>query len=203
MARPKNKKLRVPVAYAFALILLVVLGISRSAWEERSEMVCTAFLVSGIVLAGIGSLGRLWCSLYIAGWKKKELVTLGPYSMSRNPLYFFSFVGTLGVGLATETLVVPLILSLFFLLFYPVTIRNEEAKLSGLYGAEFEEYVKTVPRFLPRPSLLKEPDERQVNPIIFRKHLFHAIWFIWLIGILEFIEALHETNILPTFLKLY
>lgn len=155
------------------------------------------------MLAGIASLGRLWCSLYISGHKNNTLVTVGPYSMCRNPLYFFSLVGAVGVGLATETLSVPLIAVVFFSLYYPVVIRSEEARLARLHGEKFESYVRTTPSFFPRLSNLKEPEEYHVKPVIFRNNLFHALWFIWIIGILELIESLHEAGILPMYFMIY
>ena len=39
--------------------------------------------------------------LYVGGRKNAELVTTGPYSMMRNPLYFFSLLGVAGVGAQT------------------------------------------------------------------------------------------------------
>jgi len=59
-------------------------------------------LAAGILLAGVGALGRLWCSLYIGGRKTHELVSAGPYGWCRNPLYLFSLIGALGVGLSTR-----------------------------------------------------------------------------------------------------
>ena len=53
----------------------------------------------GIVLIVICILGRTWSSLYIGGRKIDEFVQTGPYSIMRNPLYFFSCVGAVGVGM--------------------------------------------------------------------------------------------------------
>ncbi len=135
--------------------------------------------------------------------KKNTLITLGPYSISRNPLYFFSFLGALGVGLATETLAIPFILAVAFGLYYPFIIRDEESTLKKLHGTTFEDYVRRVPRFFPKISLLNEPAEYSVQPRIYRKHIFSALWFIWIIGFLELIEGLHELNILPTWFPIY
>ena len=50
-----------------------------------------------------------WSSLYIAGRKGRELVTVGPYSTCRNPLYFFSIVGAAGMGAQSGSLTLGLI----------------------------------------------------------------------------------------------
>lgn len=33
--------------------------------------------------------------------------------------------------------------------------------------------------------------------------MFDALWFVWLLGILELVEALHEAGVLPIVLRLY
>ena len=53
---------------------------------------------SGIAAIIVCILGRTWASLYIAGRKIEQFVTDGPYSVMRNPLYFFSIIGTAGAG---------------------------------------------------------------------------------------------------------
>src|SRR4029453_14157849 len=42
--------------------------------------------------------GRTWTSLYIGGRKNRALLTKGPYSVVRNPLYCFSILGAAGCG---------------------------------------------------------------------------------------------------------
>jgi protein-S-isoprenylcysteine O-methyltransferase Ste14 len=46
--------------------------------------------MAGVSLALLCVAGRMWSSLYIGSRKNRELVTAGPYSITRNPLYFFS-----------------------------------------------------------------------------------------------------------------
>jgi hypothetical protein len=152
---------------------------------------------------GIATLGRLWCSLYIAGYKKDVLVTAGPYSMCRNPLYFFSLLGAVGVGFASETLTLPAILFLIFTIYYPFVIKNEESELLKRHSDRYKTYFETVPRFIPKLSKLQEPDEYVVKPVIYRKHMFDALWFVWLLGIMEMIESLHELNIMPIVFNFY
>jgi hypothetical protein len=63
--------------------------------------------------------------------------------------------------------------------------------------------MKRVPKIFPKWSLLSEPDEYVVNPRLFKKHIFSALWFIWLTGIMEIIEVLRELSVLPVLYQLY
>lgn len=197
------KKVRINLTRIFVGFIILLVVFSDSQWEEKSSLTTGILFLLGCVFAGIASVGRLWCTLYIAGFKTKRLVTEGPYSICRNPLYFFSLFGGIGVGLATETLTIPLILLIAFAIYYPFVIRHEENKLKAVHGEEFEAYFRTVPRFWPKWSLLEEPEEYTVTPLTFRKHSFQALWFIWMIGILEMIEMLHELNIIKPCFKLF
>ncbi|RLB20261.1 MAG: isoprenylcysteine carboxylmethyltransferase family protein [Deltaproteobacteria bacterium] len=198
-----TEKLRIRISQIFAGLLVVLICISSSLWEDKAPFVTTVLFLLGAVLVGIASLGRLWCSVYIAGYKTDHLVTQGPYSMCRNPLYFFSLLGALGVGLASETLLIPFVILIAFVGYYPLVIKSEEVELIRLHKSEFEIYLKEVPRFFPKISLLKEPEEYIVKPIVFKRHMFSAFWFIWFMGIIEIIEELHELKVLPTIFKIY
>ena len=198
-----TEQLRIRISQIFAGLLVVLICVSGSLWEDNMPFVTTVLFLLGAVLVGIASLGRLWCSVYIAGYKTDHLVTQGPYSMCRNPLYFFSLLGALGVGLTSETLLIPFLILIAFVLYYPLVIKSEEAELLKLHESEFENYLKEVPTFFPKISLLNEPEEYTVKPIIFKKHMFHALWFIWFVGIIEIIEELHKLNVFPTIFKIY
>jgi protein-S-isoprenylcysteine O-methyltransferase Ste14 len=196
------RKLRILLTRIISGILAIIVLISNNYWENI-DMIDSIFFLIGVLLVGIASIGRIWCSLYISGYKSKTLVTEGPYSISRNPLYFFSMLGSLGIGLATETLIIPAVLMISFAIYYPHVIKREERNLSKLYGRKYQEYHDRTPAFIPKFSLLIEPTEYVVKPVIFRKHIFDTLIFIWLIGIIEFVEGLHESNILPSFFTLY
>ena len=196
------RKLRVPVSRFLAVPLGLLFLLSRSAWDGTHPITVLLFSI-GLILVGVGSLGRLWCTLYIAGRKRKSLVTVGPYSVSRNPLYFFSLIGAIGIGFGTETLLWPLSVLLLFSIYYPFVISAEEARLLALHGEAFKNYCEKTPRFFPNLSLLKEPEIYQVSPIVFKKELFSALCFIWLLGLFEVIEAVHEMHLLPILLHIY
>ncbi|MBC8471864.1 MAG: isoprenylcysteine carboxylmethyltransferase family protein [Planctomycetes bacterium] len=185
---------------SFVLVLLILF--SESYWE-KTLIKSDIFFLFGIVLVGVATVGRLWCLLYISGYKTNTLIRWGPYSLCRNPLYFFSLLGGVGVGLASETLMLPGIILIGFALYYPLVIRAEERKLHNFHGKDFEDYMNITPRFFPEFRAFREPQEYTVKPKAFRKGLFDALWFVWLVGILELIEAFHEYDVLPVLFKLY
>lgn len=159
--------------------------------------------LTSVILIFLGTYGRLWCTLFIAGYKTDKLITVGPYSISRNPLYFFSFIGMLGVAFQTEMLTLVLAFVTAFALFYPIVIKHEEEKLRQIHGKEFEEYCKRVPRFFPKFSLYTEPETYQFNTLRYRKAFLDGMWFVILYPVLEIIEQLHIHGILPVFFKLW
>ena len=187
----------------FALIPLALLVCGKSHWTGNSPAIAAFLFVSGTIAIGVAILGRLWCSLYIAGRKDRVLVVNGPYSLSRNPLYLFSFFGAVGIGLATQTFTIPLILTAAFMIYYPQIISREETKLSLLFPKEFPAYKASVPRFFPHHLRPLEVDDYAVNPKIFRRHMGSAVWFIWILGLLKIVELLHSYRLLPIFFSLY
>jgi len=184
------------VVLAFFLAVLL----TESARKD-SLLAATLFLL-GTILVGAAIAGRLWCSVYISGYKSAELITTGPYSICRNPLYFFSFLGFLGVGLATETLTLALVLGCAFLIGYRAVIDREERELSFLFGAKYQAYCASTPRFFPALSKFEEPVTHVVNPALFRRTMGDVVWFVWLIGIIEFVEALHTHGVIRPLLQL-
>ncbi len=154
-------------------------------------------------MVAIASLGRLWCSLYIGGYKKNVLITDGPYSICRHPLYFFSFLGAVGVGLSTETFLITFVITFSYAMYYKYVIHSEEAVLLKKHGNAYKNYRDVTPALLPKLSLLREPETYTVNPRVFRKHAFDALWFVWIVGIIEIIEAFHELGSLPVVFKIY
>lgn len=191
---------RILVSRFIGLVFFTLALVTESAHE--GSMIATALFLFGLMLAVIGTVGRLWCSLYISGYKDSQLVSAGPYSLCRNPLYFFSWIGVTGIGFATETFTLGIVLSVLFLIGYVPVIKSEEAFLQSKFGAGFSRYCALTPRFFPRLSLLTEPDSWTVNPRLFRRTMGDVIWFGWIIGFLEFVEALHELHILEPLLRL-
>ncbi|MDO9567034.1 MAG: isoprenylcysteine carboxylmethyltransferase family protein [Candidatus Desulfaltia sp.] len=199
----KPEKYRIILSRIAAAIGLFFLCTTQSYWETKNEAFTSFLFFIGLIFVAIASSGRMWCSLYIAGYKDQKLVTKGPYSLCRNPLYFFSMIGVVGIGCSTETFTFPIVFIILFALYYPFVIKSEEKRLKQLFGVEFEEYTKRVPAFFPRFSTFVEPENYCVNPAVYKKHIFSAVWFIWIVGILELIEGMRKVGLFTHLWLLY
>ncbi len=145
-----------------SMILLIVLSITNNNFRaytlDITSIESLKMSIIGFVLVVFGSFGRIWASLYIEGHKTKNLITAGPFSMVRNPLYFFSLVMLLGFSLALKSIYLPLSLLLIFVIFHIPTIANEEKKLQNIHGEKFEDYVRSTPRLIPNIFKYKKPE---------------------------------------------
>ena len=196
------RKWRTLLSKIFVVGFIVVLLVSDSSLTMNEIMEVVMNLV-GLMLAGIATVGRLWCLLYISGYKNESLITVGPYSLCRNPLYVFSFLGAIGVALCTASLTLSVLMILVFVLYYPIVILLEEAKLIQKHPDEYPNYCRSTPRFIPLVSRFREPERYEVKPRTFRKRLFDGLGFIWLAALAITLEDLHELDLLPSLFQLY
>jgi len=192
---------RVIVSRIFGVAILLLLLFTSHSFAQRT-IIDTSFELSGLFLLSICSMGRLWSLMYISGNKRRELVTEGPYSIVRHPLYLFSLIGAFGIGLASENLLVLILIIVFYLLYYPFTILAEERKMTNKFGDAYREYMKKTPRFIPKFSLHKEPALYEVKAAGFVRNFVDGMWFIWIFMLMHFIEMLHDSGILPVFFKI-
>ena len=146
------------VSILFLIILSVTNNDFRAYTLEITAIESLQMSILGFVLVVFGSFGRIWASLYIEGNKTKNLITAGPFSMVRNPLYFFSLIMLIGFSLALKAIYLPLALLLIFVLFHVPTIANEEKKLQDIHGEKFKSYVKSTPRLIPNIFKYKRPE---------------------------------------------
>jgi len=80
--------------------------------------------------------------------KKEKLMTKGPYSLVRHPIYFGEFLGAIGMFLISGVLSF-----IFYIIFWPAITYFitffEEKGLIDKFGKEYRNYKKKVPRFFP------------------------------------------------------
>lgn len=195
-ARRTLMKSRARHTWLFVLIAVPVLLLSRSQWPEGG------LLHEGLEWIGyfaliVCVLGRTLCAVYIGGRKNQAVVTDGPYSIVRNPLYVFSFFGALGVGLSTGTITIPALLATFFLIYYAQVVRREERFLADNLGAEYVAYLAKVPRWMPDFRLWHEREEILVRPKFVFITIRDSAWFFIALPLFELIDVLHDLAIVP------
>jgi protein-S-isoprenylcysteine O-methyltransferase Ste14 len=107
----------------------------------------------------VGAAGMLWCfwNFTVNGRgtpapidPPKELVAVGLYRFVRNPMYVSGITALLGWILWSPSLVIIALPILFFTAAHLFVTLYEEPTLKRKFGAAYEEYLKRVPRWIPR-----------------------------------------------------
>jgi protein-S-isoprenylcysteine O-methyltransferase Ste14 len=186
-----------------AIGILVIFTTGSAYWVSRHPVVEKSLFIVGVALAGFGAAGRAWAISYVNSRSKKRLVTAGPYSLCRNPVYFFSLILGIGFGFCTETFTIPAFIATILGIAFYFQIRSEENKLLTAFGREYEAYLATIPRFVPSYRNFSEPDEMRISPRLLSKGLFGIALALVLIGALELLEGLHRSGALPSLFKIY
>ena len=200
------QRLRIASFWIVAIMLCGVVLFFHSGWEHFKPYgfdVEEIIEISGLGLIGIAILGRLWCTLYIGGRKSAELVQDGPYSMTRNPLYFFSTIGAAGVGAQTGSLVVALICGVVAGFLLSVTMRREAAFLREEFGANYEAYAARVPAFFPNRRLFNDPQTLTILPPRLYRTFSDGLVFFLAMPAFEFVEYLQDQAVLPILFRMY
>ena len=99
--------------------------------------------------AAVRTLGKQWTyqARVVEG---HELITQGPYSLVRNPIYLGMFGMLLATGLAVGRWPVLLVGDRVFLVGIEIRIRTEEKLLREAFGEKFDEYARRVSAFIPK-----------------------------------------------------
>jgi protein-S-isoprenylcysteine O-methyltransferase Ste14 len=132
-------------------------------------------LVIGFAVVFIGELIRFW-GVSIVGAETRTtgtvggtfLITNGPFSYVRNPLYAGNMLLYAGVGIMSMALFPWMLLvavAWFYVQYYLIVTREEEY-LAVTFGEDFEVYRKNVRRFMPRltPYRSARPAAKTVDP---------------------------------------
>lgn len=138
---------RVRIGYILTILVL---------WLARPTLLWT------LAGAAVGLLGLL-IRAYAAGYlhKQEVLTVTGPYSYTRNPLYFGSSILAVGAAIAVHSVWAAVLMLIYFALVYAFVMRREEMELRGKHGAAFDRYAASVPLFFPQISAARQPASPQ------------------------------------------
>ncbi|MEE9167794.1 MAG: isoprenylcysteine carboxylmethyltransferase family protein [Candidatus Neomarinimicrobiota bacterium] len=129
-----------------ALVILYFAGMEKNFW------------LPGIPLILLGEWVRLASVRYAGGRIRtrkvgaKLLCTTGPFARVRNPIYLGNIMiysGSVLLAGGKQVWVMLVVTLLFFVVQYGLIISLEEETLGRLFGDEYDEYIKSVPRIIP------------------------------------------------------
>ncbi len=149
----------------FAVLQLLVpkLRVPVSDWE-----LCLggAFVLLGVML-------RIWCILQIGGSARKtskpkanRIISWGPYSLTRNPIYIANMSVVWGFSLLVAGIWALPFIALALWLWYEAVVRREELFLLTIHPGDYEAYKKVANRWIPRFRYRGRPEDVPPYPFL-------------------------------------
>ena len=190
------------LALALLLLAMFVTLLFGQAMSPPEGVVHETVEMVGVVMIFLGIVGRLWATLYIGGRKSRAVVSGGPYSITRNPLYLFSTLAAAGVGAQMGSVLAMLLLALFCAVAFHVVILREERHLSEALGPDYAAYMARVPRFIPDLSLYQQGDTGHFEPRLLKQTLLDGLVFLVAMPVFELIDTAQMSGVLPVLFRL-
>lgn len=200
-AAPRLLKARRKNTIFFIILLLPLLFLTGPMIADKTNLREAINIVGGLLIT-ICILGRSFSSLFVGGKKNEMVVTHGVYAVVRNPLYVFSFLGVLGIGLQSGRLTLLLLLVAAFVYYYRKVVAGEEAFLEHKFGQSYKDYCAQVPRWLPALQQWHTPDEVLAQPKMVLRTMTDALMFCFPLILFQLIEALQQQGWLGVLVRL-
>ena len=117
-----------------------------------------AFLAVAVVLFAVGLSTLLWCFVDFGRRglgtpapydPPKKLVVAGLYRYTRNPMYVALVLALVGESIWSQSRGMMIYTAVVAVGFHLRVVIHEEPKLTELFGDEFADYRRRVPRWLP------------------------------------------------------
>jgi protein-S-isoprenylcysteine O-methyltransferase Ste14 len=125
-------------------VLLGVAAVAAIIWKLDPQWLLPGFLVSMF-----GEAIQLWCFASLD--KGRTLAFNGPYALVRNPMYLGRYFILLGGLMLLGNVWLLLVFTVVYYFYMVNRVKREEEYLRGPLGAPYEDYLRTVNRFLPGP----------------------------------------------------
>lgn len=140
-----RRRITISIACFTALIVFNLAVLRRHPSNPLAIWQWNSGIGLALILAGLGI--RSWSAGTLI--KVQELITSGPYALSRNPLYVGSFLMMYGFALImSDWLSIAFIAGPMSVLYY-FQVLNEEKYLFALHPEQWQSYIKRTSRFIP------------------------------------------------------
>lgn len=170
----------VGVVCLFPLGIAVVLSSPLIAENTLTDFITD---ILGWFCFGLYITFRIWSTLYVGGRKDKELQTRGPYSITRNPLYFGTFCFALSISFFLESISLVVATMIAIAIYSRWVIAAEEQVLQRTFGDTYSNYIKNTPRFIPSFSHYCAESFVQVNLKTLKTEV-KRLWFAALLPVI-------------------
>ena len=142
-------------------------------------------LYTGAAIMAVAHVLRVICTGYLD--KDVRLITAGPFSYCRNPLYVGNAMVVIAFALMSGQIVALPLMLIMWLLTHSPTVACEEELLREKFGEKFDEYYENVPRWFPRiTNWVGEGEFRWSRVIENGEHI--NIISAWILAAMFFVE---------------
>ncbi len=150
------------IIYSAGFILLWVwLAVGARQYDKNLHIEFPSWMSGiGIALAAAGGILALLCisTFVLRGHgtpapfdAPRQFVIVGPYRYVRNPMYVGAFAVILGMSMYLRSFSVLAVSLVFCVAASLFVYLYEEPHLHEIFGATYEDYCRSVPRWIPRP----------------------------------------------------
>ena len=119
-------RMRVALGFVFGVLVLVLAQPTRRS------------LAIGMSIAACGELMRIWAAGHLR--KSREVTVSGPYRWVAHPLYVGSAVMGAGLAVASASVLVAALITIYLVATLTAAIKNEEAFLRRTFGDQYDLY---------------------------------------------------------------
>jgi protein-S-isoprenylcysteine O-methyltransferase Ste14 len=128
---------RVPLGFIVALAAVLL---AQPTWESWRL---------GLLVAAIGEGIRVWAAGHLE--KSREVTRSGPYRFLRHPLYAGSSLIAAGVAIASRSVILAALVTIYMVATITAAVRSEEAYLTHAFGDTYDRYRRSNAEPMQRP----------------------------------------------------